>query len=348
MKSLPAHRRIQALVVGLLAALLLLYSTDQVSGVAHDVATPGLAKSRQWVAETRAQLRADPPEVVVLGNSMVGWGFDDDLFEQLSQAKTTRVWRKGAGSAWFYLALKNLVLAESRPRMAIVVFRDNVLTRPELRVWGKFKHDLDALAAGDTALLDELSYLNHKNAEYYFTNYLPLYAERSLWSDRLKFALEQQVSEKLLGIELGELIFSLNRKFSFNGIKYRELGNQSYYQSTRLEPEALDFERNLEASYLPHIVELCRRHGVELVTVRIQRLVDFEGLRDTAQLERYIEGLADYAGQQGFAFIDSTGQGWLERGDYPANDHLHASGRARFTEAVYREIEQRKLLAARR
>ncbi len=345
---MPAHRKIQALVIGLVALLLLVFSTDQLGGVPRDLSNSATIKSRQWVADTREQLRRDPPEIVVLGNSMAGYGFDDQLFENLAQQKTRLLWRKGVGSAWFYLALKNLVLAESKPRMVIIVFRDNKLTRPDANVWGGFKNDLDALVGQDTALVDQLSYFNHKNAEYYLANYLPIYAERNLWSDKIKFAVEQQVSEGILGIDSSELISSLNRLFTFNGIKYRELGNLGYYQSTRLEPEELRFDHNLQDSYLPHLLELCRRHGIDLVTVRIQRLVDIEGLRDTAELDRYIDDLADYARQQDFALIDSTGKDWLERSHYYTNDHLNAAGKQRFTEVIYREIAQRNLLAERR
>lgn len=342
---MTAHRKIQFSIIAVLLVLLLLYSSDQLSGVSHDIATPGLAKSKHWVAATREKLRSDPPEVVVLGNSMVGWGFDDRLFEQISQAPTTSIWRKGAGSAWFYLALKNLILAESKPRLLIIIFRDNILTRPELRVWDRFKNDIDALAQDDTPLLDELAYLNHKNADYYFTNYLPFYAKRSLWSDRVKFMVEQYVSENIMGIEVGDLIFSLNKMFTSNGIKYREPGNQSYYQSTRLEADNLRFEQNVKTSFLPHILQLCRQLDIDLVTVRIQRLVDLEQLRDTELVDRYISDLGTYARQHSFVLIDSTGKNWLDRSHYAANDHLKESGKRRFTREIYREIQQRSLLA---
>ena len=66
-------------------------------------------KSKQWVTDTRNTLQSSPPEVVVLGNSMVGYGFDDLLFGRLSNSPTISIWREGAASAWYYMALKNLI-----------------------------------------------------------------------------------------------------------------------------------------------------------------------------------------------------------------------------------------------
>ncbi|MDH5354951.1 MAG: hypothetical protein OEY09_10955 [Gammaproteobacteria bacterium] len=342
--TIAVHRKIQYLIIVGLMILLLIYTTDQFSGVPHNNDSAGLVENRQWVSATREKLQATSPEVVVIGNSMTGYGFDEVLFSELSNTPTISIWRKGTASAWFYLALKNLVLAESQPRNLVIIFRDNILTRPDLRVWGMFKKDIDALAQVDSRLLDELAYLNHKSAEYYFTNYLPLYAERSLWSDKIKFVAEEFVSQRILNIEVSELMVSLNNLFTYNGIKYREMGNQSYYQSTRLDPDDLRFSENVKDSFLPHIVDLCKQHGINLVVVRFQRLVDLERLRDTELVEQYIADLADYAQKHNFVFIDSTDKNWLDRRHYSVNDHLVEAGKERFTRELFREFQERNML----
>ena len=339
MKILPAQK-IQLSIIAAFAILLLIFSADYRGGVAHDIDSPRLQESRQWVTQTRNKLANSPAEVVVVGNSMAGYGFDETLFSQISGESTINVWRKGTASAWFYLAIKNLVLTENKPRSLIIIFRDNTLTRPNLRTWGRFKHDIDALVDRDASLLDELAYLNHKNTQYYLSNYLPLFKDRSLWADTVKFSIEGFVSQHLLGIEVGQLISSLNQLFTVNGILYREAGNQSYYSSTRLQPENLRFAENLESSFLPHIVALCKQHQVELTIIRIQRLVDEEKLRDTGLLENYIGELGEYAENEGFRFIDSTGKDWLQRKHYTPNDHLNAAGKQQFTREIYRQLNQ--------
>lgn len=345
---MAAHKKIQYFIFSVLVILLLIYSKDQSNGVSHDSNSLGVIKSKQWVTNTRNTLQSSPAEVVVLGNSMVGYGFDDLLFSRLSNHSTISIWRKGTASAWYYMALKNLILSNSKPRNVVIIFRDNVLTRPDLRVWGQFKNDIDALVQSDSALLDELAYLNHKNTNYYLTNYVPLYAERWLWSDKIKFMIEEYVSRDLLGIETSGLISSLNNLFTFDGIKYREIGNQSYYSSTLLEPENLRFSENLITSFLPHIVQLCKRQEVNLITIRIQRLVDLEKLRDTKLIDQYIMDFADYAEQEGFVFIDSTDKDWLQSSHYATNDHLTASGKQQFTSEIFRELLERNLLESSR
>ena len=339
MKILPAQK-IQLAIIATFAILLLIFSADYLGGVEHDIDSPGLQESRKWVSQTRNKLANSAAEVVVVGNSMAGYGFDETLFSQISGESTINVWRKGTASAWFYLAIKNLVLTENKPRNLVIIFRDNILTRPNLRTWGRFKYDIDALVDRDASLLDELAYLNHKNSQYYLSNYLPLFKDRSLWADMVKFSIEGFVSQHLLGIEVGQLISSLNQLFTFNGILYREAGNQSYYSSTHLQPENLRFAENLESSFLPHIVALCKQHQVELTIIRIQRLVDEEKMRATGLLENYIGGLGEYAENEGFRFIDFTGKDWLQRKHYTSNDHLNTAGKQQFTREIYRQLKQ--------
>lgn len=339
MKILPAQK-IQLSIIATFAILLLIFSADYLGDVAHDIDSPRLQESRQWVSQTRNKLANSATEVVVVGNSMAGYGFDETLFSQISGKSTINVWRKGTASAWFYLAIKNLVLTENKPRNLVIIFRDNILTRPNLRTWGRFKPDIDALVDRDASLLDELAYLNHKNTQYYLSNYLPLFKDRSLWADMVKFSIEGFVSQHLLGIEVGQLISSLNQLFTSNGILYREAGNQSYYSSTLLQPENLRFAENLESSFLPHIVALCKQHQVELTIVRIQRLVDEEKLRATGLLENYIGELGEYAENEGFRFIDFTDKDWLQRKHYTSNDHLNTAGKQQFTREIYRQLKQ--------
>ncbi|MFT7675814.1 MAG: hypothetical protein ACI845_004241 [Gammaproteobacteria bacterium] len=341
MKIQPAQK-IQLFVIVTFAILLLIFSADYLGGVEHNIDSPGLQESRQWVLQTRSKLANSNAKIVVVGNSMAGYGFDETLFSQISGKSTINVWRKGSASAWFYLAIKNLVLIEKNPRNLVIIFRDNILTRPNLRTWGRFKHDIDALIDHDASLLDELAYLNHKNTQYYLSSYLPLFKDRSLWSDKVKFSIESFVSQNLLGIEVGQLISSLNQLFTFNGILYREAGIQSYYSSTQLQPENLRFAENLERSFLPHIVALCKQHRVKLTIIRLQRLVDEEKLRDTGLLENYIDELSEYAKNEGFRLIDFTDKNWLQRNHYSSNDHLNTAGKEQFTREIYRQLNQTK------
>jgi hypothetical protein len=328
----------QLSIIAAFAILLLIFTADYMGGVEHNIDSPGLQESRRWVSQTRNKIAHSAAEVIVVGNSMAGYGFDEILFSQVSGQSTTNVWRKGSASAWFYLAIKNLILTEHKPQKLVIIFRYNILTHPNLRTWGRFKHDIDALVDKDTSLLDELAYLNHKNTQYYFTKYLPLYRDRSLWADRVKFSIEDFVSQHLLGIGVGQLISSLNQLFTLNRILYREAGNQSYYSSTRLHPDNLRFKENLKSSFLPHIVALCKQHQVELTIIRIQRLVDLEKLRDTGLLETYIADLGDYAETEGVRFIDFTDRNWLQRSHYSSNDHLNSAGKQQFTREIYRQL----------
>ena len=77
-----------------------------------------------------------------------------------------------------------------------------------------------------------------------------------------------------------------------------------------------------------------------LTIIRIQRLVDEEKLRDTDLLENYIGELGEYAENEGFRFIDFTGEDWLQRKHYTPNDHLKSAGKQQFTREIYRQLNQ--------
>ncbi len=337
---MSAPHKLQGLILGTVILLALIYSQDKISGIAHDSSSPGFYRELLWVAEKKNALLSSPAQTTIVGNSMAGYAFDESLYSRLSGKPTAILWKKGTASAWYYLLLKNLILPNKPPETVVVIFRDNILTRPELRVWGTYKGYLDALAGPDTSLLDELAYLNHKNTAYYLSNYFPFFADRRIWRDLPKFKIQALISKHLLGIGTDELGASFYQVFTENGIRFPNVGDKTYYNSTILNADRLRFEENLSASFLPHIVELCRQNGINLVAVRIQRLVDQQKLRDTDLVDQYIRQFSRYAKREGFYFIDFTGKPWLKREHYSTNDHLTAVGKKQFTQVLYREIKR--------
>src|SRR5918993_4526798 len=68
-------------------------------------------------------------ELVVIGDSMAGTRVDPAVLEGLSGRRVFAILHPGSGSAFWYLALKNWVIASGvRPQAVFIFFRDANLT----------------------------------------------------------------------------------------------------------------------------------------------------------------------------------------------------------------------------
>ena len=99
------------------------------------------------------------PDVVIIGNSMVGEGIDIGALSKLAGVKVLELRDNGQLTAWEYMVVKNVVGgAKHVPRLVMVVERVNAFTTPSLRVGGASKKEIDALRNGDEPVLDRLAY----------------------------------------------------------------------------------------------------------------------------------------------------------------------------------------------
>jgi hypothetical protein len=99
------------------------------------------------------------PDVVIIGNSMVGEGVDIGGLSSQSGAKVLEIRDNGQLTAWQYMVVKN-VLGSARhvPKLVMVVERVNSFTTPRLRVGGGNKGIIDELRNGPEPVLDKLAY----------------------------------------------------------------------------------------------------------------------------------------------------------------------------------------------
>lgn len=99
------------------------------------------------------------PDVVIIGNSMVGEGVDIGGLSSQSGAKVMEIRDNGQLTAWQYMVVKNVVgSAKHVPKLVLVVERVNSYTTPRLRVGGGNKKIIDELRSGDEPVLDKIAY----------------------------------------------------------------------------------------------------------------------------------------------------------------------------------------------
>lgn len=113
----------------------------------------------------RDQVETEKPGLLLIGNSMVREGLDDEILQRLTGLTVSRFYSSGALTAWQALALKNVVgKTKHRPDVVVLVTRENFLTWPSLRAGSKatgmrgYKRNIDALRDGPEPILDAIAY----------------------------------------------------------------------------------------------------------------------------------------------------------------------------------------------
>ncbi len=95
----------------------------------------------------REDLRRIQPRYVLIGDSMLGARIDPRHLTRVIQQQAWWVMQPGTGSAYWYLALKNVVLgAGLKPKVVFVFFRDFNLTDVLFRLDEQFRWSVDTLA----------------------------------------------------------------------------------------------------------------------------------------------------------------------------------------------------------
>lgn len=268
------------------------------------------------------------PQIILLGDSMLGYGVDETLFSKLTGLRTVKMWGGGWSSAVWYLAMKNVIVPSSaRPQAVVLFFRDHYLTEPAFRVSGPSQVNVDQFAGLDEPVLDRLAYLDDMNpAAYWLSRQWSVYQQRR----PLKLGLETAVKEavgNVCGIDGAEAMNrTIEATFGRDALEMDLLGKaQDAYEGQSVSGQ-YEFAARVEKSFLPHIAQLARSHHVQLILVRAKRRREAEGQPAPAGLANYISQLQNWCGREGVAWVDFSDEPLLRPEHYADGDHLNRSG----------------------
>ena len=293
----------------------------------------------------RESFAARRPQTVLLGNSMVGEGVDEQLFAALVPGQAYKLGLNGAASAAWYLIVKNVICAaEHPPRRVVLFFRDTFLTYPDYRVDGKYWTKVERYAGPDEELLDRLAYLDGMPwLSYQAARWLPLYGEREKLRDEIVGTAKFGLPQHLMGRDSTAVEQAIARTFADSNL------NQELLTAVQLEAEDLDpvqdhfdFATRCEKSFLPAIVDLLAAHEIELVMVRLKRRGNLQpaaaGNDESVALAAYTRDLAAYLSERGVAWLDYTQEPSLTAEHFGEGDHLNEEGREVFTRLVAADL----------
>jgi hypothetical protein len=278
------------------------------------------------------------PTWVVIGDSMAGSRVDPALLAQLTAGATAPLLYAGSGPAWWYLVLKNWVIASGiHPKAVFVFFRDTNLTNVMFRI--------DATWALDTAALDREPDLNlvvarRRGSVFYQVRDR---IERLYRAEQVRRWVEPQVnawpSRVIFPYRRPRAAFMdrLNERFGLAHLRPMDAADM---QAT--EDREADFDAFVDKSALPLMLRDARDAGLTLMLVRVQRRpVDGRPPFQSPALRRYVAKLQAYVEAHGGVFMDDTGDPAETIDLYEDGDHLSREGRRRYTEQFASRLRQR-------
>lgn len=295
---------------------------------------PALESARERVAfrPTPIQdLQRLQPAYVFIGDSMLGTRIDPAYLQGLTGEDVALLARAGTGSAYWYLAFKNYLVASGvKPKVVFFFFRDLNMTDPLFRLTGPFRWSIDEVAhETEPALNDVIAtrtrgrwFRTHQGVNaLYNVDRANAWVERQLYDWPARFWTDTEEQRRAW-------LDALN--FDVMGID--ALRPMADADIAAAEDAEADFAGNVPRSVLPLIIDLAKRHDLTVGFVRVQRRpVNNRPPEQSPRLQQYVRDFQAYVEAQGMLFHDDTGDPQQTLAMYEDGDHVGREHRQRYT-----------------
>jgi hypothetical protein len=283
-----------------------------------------------------AHLRKKQPEIVLIGDSVLGGSIDPVLLaREVGVQQVEVLWNGGAASAAWYLLLKNYVVAAGiHPRLVCIFFRERMLTDATFRTTPTYRRFLESIRREREPVYESILRRDEgESALDRVINWLyPLNTRRHV--------NQEKISRLAFRIAAGSArIGPLRRHVNqiFDPVKLREEIMDESAQVSAEEPE--EFTADPRRNFLPHIVETAKQAGLLLCFVREKRYPQPDGITpQTEDITRYTADLARWVESRGCLFVDLTDNPRPDQSMYtkPGDDHIRREAKPAATK-IYAE-----------
>jgi hypothetical protein len=275
------------------------------------------------------------PGYVVIGDSMAGTRIDERRLGELAGRPVAPLLQAGSGPAFWYLALKNWVAASGvHPRVVFIFFRDTNLTDVLFRLDEQFRWSVDLVAAERERELDAVIAarlggrpriaVQRAVERLYQGDRARTWVEPALlaWPSRVLFQTNRR---------RGAFMEQMNARLGLDHLRPMDAADIASSD----DPNA-DFDRYVDRSTLPLMLDEARRAGLTLCFVRVQRRpIGNRPPVQSAAMQRYVRELRAYLESRGARFHDDTGDPELTLDMYEDGDHIAKGARQRYTEILF-------------
>jgi hypothetical protein len=285
-------------------------------------------------------LNEQGPELLLFGDSMLEPAVEDQVVAERLGEKTALVSLPGTASTIWYLMLKNnIVLAEHKPRYLVLFFRDAMMTVPGYRVTGRYFEQIDEFASPGDTLLIQRAYIDQMTPiEKFMEAYVPPYSSRWNIRESIDYYIRYTLGRLTLGCDTACMDNAMEVIFEASNLDVTFLSDaiassDEYFYTT----DRLDFEGQVDKSFLPEMIRLCRENGIRLILVRMPILSFEEPGTQPEGLETYIQDLAAYLDANHVPFFDFDNRDFTAH-HFTDDLHLNEEGRAIFTQKLVESL----------
>ena len=293
------------------------------------------AREEVFHAHRIPELQRMHPGFVVIGDSMAGSRINERVLAPLAGKPVAPLLQAGSGPAFWYLALKNWVIASGiEPQVVFIFFRDTNLTDTMFRLDEQFRWSLDSVALQREDELNavvEAAMAGRWHAVHDAV-------ERSYGGDRARRRVEPVLTRAPMTWitssrrRQAELLAYANTRFGLEHLRVMEAADMAADAGT-------DFDAAVGTSVLPLMLRDANRAGLKLCFVRVQRRpAGGQPPPQTPALRRYVDDLRAYVEAQGAVFHDDTGDPSITLDMYGDGDHIARHARDRYTTLFFERL----------
>jgi hypothetical protein len=280
------------------------------------------------------RLSKEAPEFVLMGNSMVQTRFDErELDRLLSPAKARVVALGGTRTAYWYLALKNVVLPAVKPRRVLLFFRRQELTSYRTGTGGA-RYDLGRVSRGrDEVLEARLAPPTRQPLErlsYELGRIAPFARLRAL-AEPWVLAAAHGLTGARRGSARRHQQRALDDVFATDNLRGADI------EPAGAPIEKGSFDELVGPSLLPDIVELTERAGVPLTLVRVRTRAAADGRRKQTSYDRALDA---YLARRNVELVDMTNEEWERSELYGEGDHIAARFKKKYTKLFVQNLKR--------
>ena len=288
-------------------------------------------------------------DTVLIGNSMLGSRIDRSLLRQEASPTRADLLKEGnTFSLIWYLTLQEVCATPeaSRPKVAVIFFRDRFLTWPGFRCNANGIAYAEGLAGGGPLPEAVMRRVNGPLGDANLVQSSLAYL-KSPSDDAVTKLSDWALDATRLAGGKAERREYMNERFALGSLRHdlptdvgtELLADGEVTMNGYSTPER--FADALESSFLPSMVKMAADANVRLVIFRVMRRPEADGMPEGSgeALDAYLHDLRAYADANGVLFIDENDSMPFSIDDYADGDHISDDSRAEYTRWFWRTLQ---------
>ena len=198
---------------------------------------------------------------------------------------------------------------------------------------------MDEYATPDDKQLIERAYLSQMTPLEMFTEaYMPIYGVRWAIREEIDSRIRYTLGNFILECDKACMDYAMELVFFGDNLDLTYLSDAINSADDYLyQKDVLDFEDQIDKSFLPEIIRLCKENNIQLILVRVPILRFEEEGTSPPELDKYLQDLKAYSEENDIPLIDFD-QKEIRAEYFVDAIHMNENGKVFFTEELIQKL----------